>query len=120
VLAAAIVNFENIRHERYHPLPNVFLPNTSPIVDRLRSELEVPPNGPFRGRVVTLTGQDLPAGTIWSDMHVHAIRLIEAVGNDHRTIGLWYDPRGIQPDDCAASLCRHPQISDLPRRSAVP
>jgi hypothetical protein len=70
--------------------PNIYPPTPSIITDYLKEELGLEPGGPFRGRVVTMTGQHLPRGASWNDMFALDMNLIQAVGNDHRTIGMWY------------------------------
>jgi len=70
--------------------PNVYPPKTTAAVEYLRREIALTQGAPFRGRVVTMTGQELPGGVTWDQMFGYDMELIRSVGNDHRTIGLWY------------------------------
>jgi hypothetical protein len=70
--------------------PNVYPPKLTQIVEYLRNEIALMPGAPFRGRVATMTGQNLSGGVTWDDMFGYDMQLIRSVGNDHRTIGLWY------------------------------
>ena len=75
-----------IRTER----PNVYPPVASALTEYLRGQVGLAPGAPFRGRVVTLTGQRLPGPATWPQMFEFDMRLIRALGNEHRSIGLWY------------------------------
>jgi hypothetical protein len=70
--------------------PNVYPPQKTNLSEYLRGEIGLAPGAPFKGRVVTMTGQNFPLGATWEQMFDFDMRLIRAVGNDHRTIGLWY------------------------------
>ena len=70
--------------------PNVYPPTATALTEYLRSEIGLSPGAPFKGRVITLTGQSLPPKATWDQMFELDMGLIRSVGNDHRTIGLWY------------------------------
>jgi hypothetical protein len=70
--------------------PNIFPPGPTLISEYLRAEIGLVAGAPFRGRVVTLTGQALPSGTSWERIFELDMGLLRTVGNDHRTIGMWY------------------------------
>ena len=90
-LAAVIVfHGANRVHGMHNPLPNIYPPKATTITELLRSEVGLSPGSPYRGRVATLTGETLPYAAEWGQMYELDIGLIRAVGNDHRTIGLWY------------------------------
>jgi hypothetical protein len=67
--------------------PNIYPPKPSAISEFLRSSVGLLPGRDFNGRVVTITGVD---GTTWDDAFRYDLNLIKAVGNDHRTIGMWF------------------------------
>src|SRR5262249_9781317 len=75
---------------RQNDRPNVFPPASTAISEHLLRAASLAPGAQFNGRVVTMTGQHLPAPVDWNHSFDHDMRLIRAVGNDHRTIGLWY------------------------------
>ncbi len=64
----------------------------TPITDRLRHELAVRHHEPFRGLVATIAGAGEKPSATWIDLHSYDYYMWKAVGNDHRTVGLWrYD-----------------------------
>jgi hypothetical protein len=68
-----------------------FPPNSSPIVDVLRSELALKPGAPFRGYTATFTGLEGDAGIGWMEQHAFDQGvLVPAVNNDHRFTGMWH------------------------------
>lgn len=80
----------NILHESRNSRPNVYPPKPSVITAFLKSEVGITSGALFHGRVATMTGHGLPAGISWNEMFGLDIELIGALGNEHRTIGLWY------------------------------
>ena len=70
--------------------PNVFPPKPSDITEYLRNAIGLYRGAPFRGRVVTMTGQNLHAGLTWEEMFMRDMQIIRAIGNEHRDVGLWY------------------------------
>jgi hypothetical protein len=72
------------------PRPNVFPPEPSSITNYLRTSIGLDRGEPFRGRVATMTGQGLRAGAGWEEAFTLDLEIIRLIGNDHRTIGLWY------------------------------
>jgi hypothetical protein len=67
--------------------PNIYPPKPSAISEFLRNSVGLIPEHDFNGRVVTITGVD---GTSWDDAFRYDLKLIQALGNDHRTIGMWF------------------------------
>ncbi len=64
----------------------------TPITKRLAEEIAVRQNAPFRGLVATIAGTGDKPSVTWIDLHSYDIFMWQAVGNDHRTVGLWrYD-----------------------------
>ena len=88
--AVLILHGQNYLAGATNERPNIYPPKATPLVAYLRNEIALAPGAPFRGRVVTLTGQNLSAGVTWDQMFEYDMALIRSVGNDHRTIGLWY------------------------------
>jgi hypothetical protein len=82
----ASVHATTLSKERDYPFP----PRETPILTTLQNEVGLTPGGLFRGRVATFTGQSLPGGVNWIDLHMYDASLIKKYGNDHRTVGLWY------------------------------
>lgn len=72
--------------QRLYPYP----PMLTPIVEKLREEIGLVSGRAFHGRVATFTGQSLSSGSTWTDLHALDFQLVRSVGNDHRTVGLWY------------------------------
>ena len=123
VLAAAVLNYGNLRHHRHNPLPNVYPPKATPIVEFLRSEVGVSPDGPYRGRVVTMTGQNLsPRCDVGADVSVR-YRLAQSGrqrSSDDRVVVLRHpDSDRIQPDADAADLRGRKALPELSGRSAI-
>jgi hypothetical protein len=79
-------HFAGVRKSR----PNIFPPRPTLISEYLRVHAGLVAGAPFKGRVVTMTGQGLPPRASWERMFELDMRLLRAVGNDHRTIGMWY------------------------------
>lgn len=72
-------------------VPAVYPPKSTKIIDYLKSEISLVPREHFRGRVATFTGlEDTAISKSWIDLHVLDSNLIEALGNDHRMVGLWF------------------------------
>jgi len=71
--------------------PNIYPPTPTTLTEYLREEIGLNPGAPFKGRVVTWTGSRLPPKTSWDQMFTLDMDLIRSTGNDHRTIGLWYN-----------------------------
>jgi hypothetical protein len=69
--------------------PNVFPPKPSPVTEFLRKEIGLSVGSLFKGRVATVTGHN-ESGTSWAQAFTYDMNLIREVGNDHRSIGLWY------------------------------
>jgi hypothetical protein len=65
-------------------------PRTTLIIATLSDEIGLRPGMPFRGRVATLTGRTIDGPTSWFDLHGVDNALIRALGNDHRSVGLWF------------------------------
>ncbi|HEY6464993.1 MAG TPA: hypothetical protein VIY69_03325, partial [Candidatus Acidoferrales bacterium] len=73
-----------------NPLPNVYPPKASVITALLSSKIGLARDSLFRGRVVTLTGQGVANSVSWGDMFDRDVKVIDVLGNEYRTIGLWY------------------------------
>ena len=89
-LGVLFLHGSNYLNNWQNPLPNVYPPKPSAITALLSSKIGIARDSPFRGRVVTLTGQGLANPVSWGDMFDRDVKLINAVGNEYRTIGLWY------------------------------
>jgi hypothetical protein len=90
-LAGALLwHGSNILHDSQNGRPNVYPPKPSAITNFLGDEVGLAAQGLFRGRVVTMTGQGLHARVSWDEMFGLDMELIRTIGNEHRTIGLWY------------------------------
>lgn len=90
LLTVVVIHGGNRLSGAHNNMAITFPPTSTPIVDFLRPNLALSPGAPFRGRVTTLTGQGLPRAATWGQMFSLDINLIRTIGNDHRTIGLWY------------------------------
>jgi hypothetical protein len=88
--AFIILHGPNYLHVVHNERPNVYPPTPTVLTEYLRNEIGLFPGASFRGRVATLTGQNLPSKMTWDRAFELDMDLIRAVGNDHRTIGLWY------------------------------
>lgn len=73
---------------RHAPYP--YPPRATPIVTTLAEETALRPGAVFRGRVATLTGQNLKERVGWGDLHVLDWDYVRHLENDHRTVGLWH------------------------------
>ncbi len=80
----------NYLHRTINARPNIYPPTASILTNILSDEVGLFRGSPFRGRVVTMTGQGLPAQSGWNEMFGLDLKLMRAIGNEHRTIGLWY------------------------------
>jgi len=69
--------------------PNVFPPKDSKIIEFLRNQIGLSIGEQFRGRAITITGYN-DADTSWTNAFTQDMRRIREVGNEHRSIGLWY------------------------------
>ena len=69
----------------YGPLP----PLDSPIIKILKEEIQLQPNKPFRGRVVTMLKISEKKSISWMDLVLPTQHLVETRGNDHYWSGLW-------------------------------
>jgi hypothetical protein len=90
LVAVLILHGRNFLTGATNERPNVYPPKMTPLVEYLRGGIALARHTPFRGRVVTMTGQNVRGGVTWDEMFGLDMHLIRAVGNDHRTIGLWY------------------------------
>jgi hypothetical protein len=88
--AVLILHSRNYLSGAMNERPNIYPPKMTPLVEYLRGEIALAPGAPFRGRVTTITGQNVRGGVTWDQMFGFDMELIRSVGNDHRTIGLWY------------------------------
>ncbi len=91
VAAFAIYNVDQaVGYPKWECPARSFNPlRTTPLVDVLRREIALMPGKPFRGVAATITGVDGRASVSWEDLHAHDYWLWRAVGNDHRSVGLW-------------------------------
>jgi hypothetical protein len=72
-------------------VPAVYPPKSSDIIDYLKNKISLVPGDYFRGRVATFTGlEDTTIRKTWFDLHTLDHKLIQALGNDHRMVGLWF------------------------------
>lgn len=69
--------------------PNIYPPKSSAIIESLRQSIGLSPGHMFNGRVVTMTSSESP-GRSWGDAFGYDLSLIRSIGNDHRTIGMWF------------------------------
>jgi hypothetical protein len=90
VAAVLILHGRNYLAGATNERPNIYPPKTTAVVEYLRGEIALAQGATFRGRVVTMTGQELPGRVTWDQMFGYDMELIRSVGNEHRTIGLWY------------------------------
>ncbi len=60
------------------------------IVSALQKEVGLQPGSQFRGRVATLTGQNLDKPVNWHDLNQLDIEILSRSGNSHQSIGLWF------------------------------
>lgn len=66
-------------------------PRSNPIIEQLRQETALRPDGRFRGRVATFTGySSKPEGASWFDQHSFDGGLVLSMGNEMRASGLWH------------------------------
>ena len=65
-------------------------PPRTAIVEFLEREIGLAPGREFRGRAVTLTGQNIAQSVNWLDLNVLDYRIVQRLGNEHRMVGLWY------------------------------
>jgi hypothetical protein len=79
-------HFKNIKNEQLTVVP----PADSALTAYLRKEVGLHSGDTFRGRVVTLTGEETSGAATWEQSFHHDVDLIRNFKNDHRTIGLWY------------------------------
>lgn len=86
----ALLHGQNYSHGLHNDRPNVYPPTPTAISELLRGKVGFVPGGEFRGRATTNTGQILPPKISWDQLFGLDMGLIRAVGNEHRTIGLWY------------------------------
>jgi hypothetical protein len=70
--------------------PNVYPPTPSAISESLQQSIGLVPGRKFNGRVATITGAEFSPGTTWDDAFRYDLSLIRSIGNEHRTIGLWF------------------------------
>jgi hypothetical protein len=80
----------NVLHKSQNGRPNIYPPRRLDITDFLSNEVGLMRDSLFRGRVVTMTGQRLPAQASWNEMFGLDLGVIGVIGNELRTIGLWY------------------------------
>jgi len=59
------------------------------IVSTLQKEVGLQPGSLFRGRVATLTGQNLDQPVNWHDLNGLDTEILSRSGNSHQSIGLW-------------------------------
>jgi hypothetical protein len=77
--------------DRMNAYPHAFPPTKTVLIDYLADRVGLATGSPFRGRVVTMTGQFLPYGAWWPDFfNLIEHKLMRLTGNDHHTIGSWY------------------------------
>jgi hypothetical protein len=60
------------------------------IVSLLKKEVGLRPGSFFRGRVATLTGQDVGGPVNWHDLNALDGEFLSRSGNSHRSLGLWF------------------------------
>jgi hypothetical protein len=70
--------------------PNVFPPSRTVVTEYLRQKIGLTPDGQFNGRVATITGYGSSPDTSWDQAFAYDLGLIRSIGNEHRTIGMWY------------------------------
>lgn len=63
-------------------------PAATAVTDVLARELAFEPGAPFRGRVATLTGQEIEKPVGWIDLHLRDLQIFGAFANEHRMVGL--------------------------------
>ena len=59
------------------------------IVSALKKEVGLQPGSLFRGRVATLTGQNINRPVNWHDLNALDVEILSRSGNSHQSIGLW-------------------------------
>ena len=89
LLALVILHGPHYLRDRSNGRPNVFPPRSTEITEFLRNEIGLSLGSPFRGRVATMTGYS-DSDTSWIQAFTDDLGYIEEVGNEHRSIGLWY------------------------------
>jgi len=72
------------------PSPSTFAIAETRIVSTLRREVGLRPGSPFRGRVATLTGQNIDRPVHWHDLNGRDVELLARSSNSHQSIGLWW------------------------------
>lgn len=60
------------------------------IVSTLQKEVGLQPGSLFKGRVATLTGQNIDKPVYWHDLNHLDVEILSRSGNSHQSIGLWY------------------------------
>ena len=69
----------------------VYPPRATKIIQFLQNEISLAPGDQFKGRLATFTGlTDATSRKTWIDLHGLDQQLIQALGNDHRMVGLWF------------------------------
>jgi hypothetical protein len=70
--------------------PNVFPPSETAITKYLSGDIGLATGRVFNGRVATITSPTSAGGATWDDAFRNDIELIQSLGNEHRTIGMWF------------------------------
>ena len=81
-----VIYQRGVPQQRIYPYP----PPRTPLVELLANEVGLTPGSPFRGRVATVTGQNISGPVDWHQLHGLDFQLVQKFGNDHRLVGLWY------------------------------
>ena len=89
-IGVLLLHGSNYLDDWQNPQSNVYPPKPSAITNLLSSKIGLAEDSLFRGRVVTMTGQGLAEPVSWGNMFDRDVKMINAVGNEYRTIGLWY------------------------------
>ena len=63
---------------------------SSQITEFLRNDIALQPGAVFHGLVATFSGIEGKPSVDWFDLHRYDWTLWQAIGNDHRTVGLWW------------------------------
>lgn len=87
----ALLTYANLSFiYRQSPLQFVERITETRIVSTLHKEVGLQPGSLFRGRVATLTGQNIDRQVNWHDLNQLDFDIFALSGNSHQSIGLWF------------------------------
>jgi hypothetical protein len=89
LLGLLILHGLHFTHASTSGRPNIFPPRPSQITDFMHQQVGLSVGSPFNGRAATITDYG-DIDTSWTGAFTDDMSLIRAIGNEHRSIGLWY------------------------------